>query len=99
RGEPEFREREEELVTRLLEAAGTGEVISLGGGAVGSGRVRDALRRHTAIWIDIPAQDAWHRAAGRGRPLARDRERFEALHLEREALYADAADVLLPFGD
>jgi shikimate kinase/3-dehydroquinate synthase len=99
RGEPEFRTREEELVTQVLDDAQPGEVISLGGGSVASRRVREALRRHRVVWLDVSLQDAWHRAAGRGRPLARDRDRFGRLHAEREALYAAEAHAMLPVGD
>ena len=62
-------------------------VIALGGGALGSERVRDALRGHTVVHLEIDAEDAWRRASGRGRPLARDRGRFEQLKQDREAVY------------
>ena len=49
-------------------------VIALGGGAVQSERVRDALTRHTVVHLEIEPGDAWRRASGKGRPLARDPE-------------------------
>ena len=70
-------------------------MLSLGGGSVGSERVRDALARHTVVLLDVDAETAWQRARS-GRPLARDRDRFEALHAERAPLYAGLADAILP---
>jgi shikimate kinase/3-dehydroquinate synthase len=92
-GEAAFRAAEEELVCELL-ARPPGPVLSLGGGAAGSERVRAALARHTVVLLDVDPATAWHRA-GRRRPLARDRSRFEALHAERRPLYDRIADVVL----
>jgi len=47
----------------------------------------------------VEAADAWRRASGKGRPLARDRRRFEELHEDRQADYAAAADAVLPPGE
>ena len=49
-GEHEFRAREEEAVLRLLERPDA-RAIALGGGSLGSSRVRDALREHTVVLI------------------------------------------------
>jgi 3-dehydroquinate synthetase/shikimate kinase len=92
-GERAFREIEEEVVCELLERP-PAPVLSLGGGAVGSGRVRDLLAEHTVVLLDVDADTAWRRAGGR-RPLARDRERFNALHAERAPVYAALADAVL----
>jgi shikimate kinase / 3-dehydroquinate synthase len=94
-GEAAFREREEQAILALLDRDDA-EVVALGGGALGSARVRAALRDHTVIHLDVRTEDAWRRASGKGRPLARDRQRFKALHAERGALYESAADALLP---
>jgi shikimate kinase / 3-dehydroquinate synthase len=94
-GEAAFREREEQVVLDLLGREDAG-LIALGGGAVGSERVREALRAHTVVHIDVTLDDAWRRASGKGRPLARDRNRFDQLHAERAALYESVADALLP---
>jgi shikimate kinase / 3-dehydroquinate synthase len=92
-GEAAFRAVEEEVVCELLERP-PGPVISLGGGAAASERVRAALARHTVVLLDVDPATAWQRAGGR-RPLARDRPRFEALHAQRRPLYDRIADVVL----
>lgn len=94
-GEAAFRALEEELVGGLLETTRTG-VFSLGGGALGSPRIRAALRRHTTVLLDVDVNVAWERAAGRGRPLARDPQEFRDLYLRRRPAYMEAADVVLP---
>ena len=92
-GEAAFRALEEQVVCELLDAP-PGPVLSLGGGAAGSERVRAALARHTVVLLDVDTATAWHRAGGR-RPLARDRAAFEALHAARRPLYDRIADVVL----
>jgi shikimate kinase/3-dehydroquinate synthase len=95
-GEPAFRATEEEMTLELLGDSST-TVLSLGGGAVGSARVREALfERHVVIWIDVDPDTAWARSAGSGRPLAADRDSFTRLHREREPIYASLADATVP---
>ncbi len=94
-GEAAFREAEERITLELLQAREP-EVLALGGGAIGSERVREALTGHVVVWIDVDRETAWGRVSGTGRPLARDRARFERLHGEREPLYAALADVVVP---
>ena len=50
-GERAFREIEQEVVGELLDAPPS-PVISLGGGAIQSDRVREALARHTVVLLD-----------------------------------------------
>jgi shikimate kinase/3-dehydroquinate synthase len=97
-GEHAFRAREEELVLELL-AREDAPVVALGGGAIGSERVREALTDHTVVHLEVDPDEAWRRASGKGRPLARDRGRFDQLHGDRVALYESVADALLPPGD
>jgi shikimate kinase / 3-dehydroquinate synthase len=98
RGEEEFRRLEAAEIGQLLEDA-DGGVIALGGGAVCSERVRSALVRHVVVWLQVSAEEAWRRIDGADRPLAQDRDRFEALYAEREPIYAQLADAILPSGD
>jgi shikimate kinase/3-dehydroquinate synthase len=98
RGEEEFRALEEAEVGRLLDKA-DGGVVALGGGAVCSKRVRKALGRHVVVWLEVSPEEAWRRVGGSDRPLATDRGQFEALHAEREPIYAELADAVLPSGD
>jgi shikimate kinase/3-dehydroquinate synthase len=93
-GEAAFRRLEEELTLQLLGVPGS--VLSLGGGALGSAVIREALTDHLVVWIDVDVETAWRRCAHSGRPLARDRATFTALHAAREPLYARAADVIVP---
>ena len=71
-------------------------VVALGGGATGSERVREALRSHTVVHLEVEPEEAWRRATGKGRPLARDRGRFDQLHGDRRADYESLADAVLP---
>jgi shikimate kinase/3-dehydroquinate synthase len=95
-GEPAFRAAEEEITLELLGDPSV-KVLSLGGGAVGSAPVRDALGQgHVVIWVDVDLDTAWERVAGSGRPLASDRESFARRHEEREPIYAGLADATVP---
>ena len=97
-GEAAFRAAEEEVVLSVL-ARDDEAVVSLGGGSVLSERVRAALAGHTVVLLDVSVDQAWERARGRQRPLARDRDAFAALHAERHALYDGLADAHLPQAD
>ncbi len=97
-GEQAFRAAEEEVVCGLLEGADARDVIALGGGSVLSARVRAALTGHTTVLIEVAPEVAWervHRDDGAERPLARDRDAFEALYAQRRGLYEEVADVRL----
>ena len=54
-GETRFRALEESATLELLE---TGEVVSLGGGAVMNPRIREALADHDVIWLEVSIQQA-----------------------------------------
>jgi shikimate kinase/3-dehydroquinate synthase len=98
-GESAFRLVEEKVVLDLLDRPDL-RVLSLGGGALMSERVQDALRRHLVVYLDVDTDSAWRRAgSGHGRPLARDRGLFEQLHEERRPLYEHVADAWLPAAD
>jgi shikimate kinase/3-dehydroquinate synthase len=66
-GERSFRAKEEALVCELLDRAGPGSVIALGGGSVSSERVRRALVPHLTVLLDVEPELAWRRVqAGEG---------------------------------
>jgi shikimate kinase/3-dehydroquinate synthase len=94
-GEPGFRAAEEAATLELLDDS-TAPVVSLGGGAIESPAVRQALADSLVLWIDVDLDTAWHRVQGSGRPLAREREEFERRYARREPLYAGLADVVVP---
>jgi shikimate kinase/3-dehydroquinate synthase len=95
-GEAAFREREEAVVLELL--ASDPRVIALGGGAVLSPRVREALAGHAVAWLHVGVRTAWERAANAGRPLARDEDAFMELYVERAELYEELADAIVMEG-
>lgn len=98
-GEAAFRAAEEQVTLELLDAdrAETGPpVLALGGGAIGSAAVREALADQLVVWIDVDVQTAWERCGDSGRPLAGDRSSFERLHAERQPIYDALSDVVIP---
>ena len=92
-GEKEFRRIEEEVVKQAL-AAHDG-IVSLGGGAVTSPGVRDALAGHTVVYLEIGAAEGIRRTTGGPpRPLlagADPAERYRTLMDERVPLYRQVA--------
>jgi shikimate kinase / 3-dehydroquinate synthase len=82
-GEAAFRALEEQAI-----------VLALGGGAVTSPAVRDALGDTLTIWLDVDVDTCWERVKGSDRPLAQDEAAFRRLYEERRALYAEVADVV-----
>ena len=96
-GEASFREAEEQAVLELL--AGQPQVISLGGGSLGSAAVVDALGEHVTVLLDVSLDVAWERIQGSERPLGKDRAAFEDLFREREYVYRELADANLSTSD
>jgi shikimate kinase len=94
RGEAGFREIEREVaVFELGEAARSDRVVSLGGGAVTSDDVREALRRLPhVVWLDAPPHILFLRSQSGMRPLATDEAAFQALYRRRVPLYREVAD-------
>jgi shikimate kinase len=92
-GEREFRRIEEDVVRSALQSHDG--VLSLGGGAVTTPGVRDALAGHTVIYLEISATEGVRRTGGSTvRPLLAggDRgEKFKALMTERVPLYRRVA--------
>lgn len=94
-GEAAFRELEEQTVLEVL-ARDEPLVIALGGGALGAKKTRRALKKQLTVLLDIPVDDAWARVRRSKRPLAKDQAAFRALHAERQPVYEDNADVIIP---
>jgi shikimate kinase/3-dehydroquinate synthase len=97
-GEAAFRELEEQATLELLDDHSI-DTLALGGGALGSARIREALKQARVIWLDVEVDMAWERiGAGRSpaRPLASDPQAFERLHAERRPQYEALADVIVP---
>jgi shikimate kinase len=92
-GEAEFRRIEEEVVRAALNEHDG--VLSLGGGAITTKGVREALDGHTVIYLEISAAEGVRRTSGNTvRPLLEggDRgEKFRALMSARVPLYRKVA--------
>lgn len=90
-GERAFRELETATTLELL--AGPG-VLSLGGGAVTSARIRESLSGHRVIWLKVSAGAAAKRVGlNTARPLLLGNVRGKLIKLmaERQPLYAEVA--------
>ncbi|OBI08501.1 shikimate kinase [Mycolicibacter nonchromogenicus] len=94
-GEPEFRRIEEEVIREAL-AEHTG-VLSLGGGAVTTPGVREALAGHTVVFLEISAAEGVRRTGGSAvRPLLAGpgrAEKFRELMSQRVPLYRRLATI------
>jgi shikimate kinase / 3-dehydroquinate synthase len=89
-----FREIEQEVaVDALMEPRPA--VVALGGGAVESAHVRDALRAALTCLVQVDVETAWQRSSGTNRPLAGDERHFRRLYDERRPIYERVADVVV----
>jgi shikimate kinase len=92
-GEAQFRRIEADVVRAAL--AEHDGVVSLGGGAITTPEVRDALVGHTVIYLEISAAEGVRRTSGgTARPLlagAEPGERFRELMTQRVPLYREVA--------
>ena len=94
-GEAEFRRIEADVVrAALAEHQG---IVSLGGGAITTPEVREALAGHTVIYLEISAAEGIRRTSGGAtRPLLAGGdpgERFRELMNQRVPLYRQVATV------
>lgn len=89
-GEVYFRAAEREVVRQLAGQRDT--VVATGGGTFVDPDNRALIRADgAAIWLDVPVEVALERAPRDGRrPLASDRDQFEALYLARRVAYQQA---------
>lgn len=93
RGEKAFRELEVQAVER---AVGMSAVVSLGGGAITSPKVRSLLRDSSVVYIDVDHEELVRRTAHRDhRPLLREdpEATLARLRAEREPWYREVATV------
>lgn len=94
-GEPGFRRIEEEVIRAAL--ADHDGILSLGGGAVTSAGVREALAGHTVVYLEISAEEGVRRTGGSTvRPLLAgpDRaEKYRQLMADRVPLYRRVATI------
>jgi len=94
-GEKGFRRIEEQVIRDTL--ASHDGVLSLGGGAITSPGVREALSGHTVVYLEISVAEGVRRTGGSTvRPLLAggDRaEKFRALMNQRVPLYRQAATI------
>ncbi len=94
-GEPEFRRIEEEVIREAL--AGHDGVLSLGGGAVTTPGVREALAGHAVVFLEISAAEGVRRTSGSTvRPLLAGpgrAEKFRELMSQRVPLYRRLATI------
>ena len=81
---------------RAARRARDARVVALGGGALGSERgARGAAPAHGRATSRSSPDDAWRRASGKGRPLARDRGALRrAPREQRRAVYEAVADAI-----
>jgi shikimate kinase len=90
-GEPAFRALEADVVADVL--AHHRGVVALGGGAVTTLQVRELLRGHAVVHLDVTPEAGWTRVRGSDRPLLRGddeseaEQRYRDLHARRAALY------------
>jgi shikimate kinase/3-dehydroquinate synthase len=99
-GEGAFRALEEALVLRLID--GERRIIAVGGGAIESPRVREALGHHVCVWCQVDLGSAWERVGqdpAAWRPLAADFETFSERHRRRQPIYEALARAILPEAD
>jgi shikimate kinase / 3-dehydroquinate synthase len=98
---PDLFRRESEAHFRVLEAEETVRtlrrerpaVVALGGGAIETPTIRDALRDHAlTVLVEIEPDAAWDRVVQSARPLAKNPEQFRQLYERRRGLYEEAAD-------
>ncbi|MDO4259525.1 MAG: 3-dehydroquinate synthase [Actinomycetaceae bacterium] len=90
-GETTFRALEADAIAHALSLGG---IISLGGGALTTEKVRNLLNGHTVIYIDVDHDELLRRTEGKThRPLLADNpdEALTRLRAEREPLYRAAA--------
>jgi len=98
-GEEGFRKRESRAISEVM--GRTGHVITTGGGAIVRAENREMLRSGFVIYLDADPEQLWQRLKNdTSRPLlsrsADPRATLIALHAERDPLYREIANLIVP---
>ncbi len=93
-GEAGFRDLEARVIS--AELAGPEAVVALGGGAVTTDAVRQALRGHDVVLLDISLEDALDRVGGDARRPMLRRPDLAEVFAARARYYAQVATVRVP---
>ncbi len=88
-GEAFFRDREAEVIARLLH--GPPAILSTGGGAFLAQRNRDNITQHgVSVWLDVDLATLWDRVRHKStRPLLQTHDPYETL----KSILADRKDI------
>lgn len=98
-GEAHFRALEESATLELIEGEG---VVSLGGGAVLNPRIREALKGHDVVWLEVSIRQASRRVGlNTTRPLLLGNVRGRLIELlrERTPFYEEVATTRVSTND
>ena len=92
KGEPYFRDLETAVIGEI--SAGSGQIISTGGGAVLRAENVRALKRNGKLFfLDAPLSRL---QATTGRPLSDTAQKLERLYTQRQGIYRETADETVP---
>ena len=95
-GEEAFRAFERAAIGDLL--SGNDGVVALGGGALGSPEVRDLVRPHSVVHLDVSFDEAMHRIGDTDRPMLRLSDPHD-LFRQRQGSYREAASITVAVDD
>ncbi len=100
-GEAGFRQRESGIIQELVH--GHNIILATGGGAILKQQNREALRGHgVVVYLKSTVNDLWLRTRhDRSRPLlqtANPKEKLKELYEQRDPLYLETADLVIPTG-
>ena len=100
-GEAGFRQRESITIQELLELDNL--ILATGGGAILNAGNRDVMRSNgIVVYLKSAVTDLWQRTRhDRNRPLLQTddpRARLKEIHAQRDPLYEQTADLVMPTG-
>lgn len=98
-GEEGFRRLEADTIASVLtDPANTGVVLSLGGGAPMTARVRKLIQGETVVYLSIDEQTVAPRIRNNtSRPMLQPHplQRWREIHQQRRPVYAELADITI----